>query len=86
MLNIGISDTMFAIYLFIYNIIFVLPLVIMVGAAAIGQDVERVVDKFESERIKYRKLIRLVMGIVLILLAMWIFPWEFVRGVLSQFL
>ncbi len=86
MLNIGISNTMLAIYLFIYNIIFVLPLIIMVGAVAWGQDVENVVEKFETERIKYRKLIRLVMGIVLMLLAMWIFPWEFVVSVVNHFL
>ncbi len=83
MVNVGISGLAFLAYLVIYNVIFVIPLVIMIAAVAVGRDVETVVAKFERERLRYRKLIRLIMGVVLILLAVWIFPWPFIRALLG---
>lgn len=57
-------------YLIIYNIIFVLPLILMVISVLYFKESASRVDAF---RIKYRKLFRLVMGVAMLLLAIYLF-------------
>lgn len=55
-------------FMILYNLLFVLPLIIMTGLAYYGTDPERL-DKF---RIKFRALFRLIMGIVLVGMAIYL--------------
>jgi cytochrome c biogenesis protein CcdA len=59
----------YLIYLFLYNIIFVLPLILITYGYMITNDV----DQFKKFRLKYRRLFRLIMGIVMIGLAIWLY-------------
>jgi len=59
----------YLIYLFLYNIIFVLPLILITCGYIITNDV----DQFKKFRLKYRRLFRLIMGIVMIGLAIWLY-------------
>ena len=59
----------YLIYLFLYNIIFVLPLILITYGYIITNDV----DQFKKFRLKYRRLFRLIMGIVMIGLAIWLY-------------
>lgn len=54
--------------LLLYNLIFVIPLILIVFFVLKGQEIEEV----ESKRIKYRKWFRLIMGVVLILLGFYL--------------
>ncbi len=54
-------------YLILYNLIFVTPLIIMVFAAKKG------VEKIDAFRMKYRKVFRLILGIVLVVLGVLLF-------------
>ena len=58
----------YLIYLILYNIIFVLPLILITYGYTLTQNV----DQFKKFRLKYRRLFRLIMGIVMILLAIWL--------------
>lgn len=57
------------IYLIVYNVIFVLPLILMVLSVIYFKESVSRVDAF---RIKYRKLFRLIMGIAMLLLAFYL--------------
>ncbi len=59
----------YSIYLFLYNIIFVLPLILITYGYIITNDIEQ----FKKFRLKYRRLFRLVMGIIMICLAIWLY-------------
>ncbi len=64
-----------ALYLVVYNFIFVLPLILMVGAIWWSKgDPLSSLNMFERERIKFRKLVRLVTALVLLGLAWFVLP------------
>jgi cytochrome c biogenesis protein CcdA/glutaredoxin len=60
----GIPTALIIGYLLLYNIIFVIPLVVITVLA------RQSIEKLEKARLKYRKWFRLVLGTVLILLAL----------------
>ncbi len=55
-------------YLFIYNIIFVLPLVLILIAAAWGLDIE----KLQNLRKGTRKSVKILIGIIMFILGLWL--------------
>ena len=59
-------------YVFWYNIFFVLPLIILVTIFYLGL---MQIEKAEKTRLKVRKYMRLVSGIIMISLALWLLSW-----------
>lgn len=55
-------------YLFIYNLIFVLPLVLILFAAAWGLDIE----KLQNFRKGTRKMIKILIGVIMFVLGVWL--------------
>ncbi len=65
----GVPPVQLLLYLLLYNVIFVLPLVIMVGSVSAGKKVEEKISKMEQIRLRYRRWFRLIMGVTLLGLA-----------------
>jgi len=63
----GISPAIIIGYLVLYNLIFVMPLILMVFMAKKG------VEKIDAFRMKYRRVFRLILGIVLVALGILLF-------------
>jgi cytochrome c biogenesis protein CcdA/glutaredoxin len=55
-------------YLLLYNLIFVLPLIVILILAALGLNVQRI----EKVRLEKRKWVRLILGLLMIGLALWL--------------
>ncbi len=65
----GVSPFMLLVYLLLYNVVFVLPLAIMVGIVSAGKKVEEEVSRIDKIRLRYRRWFRLIMGLALLGLA-----------------
>ncbi len=65
----GVPPLQLLAYLLLYNVIFVLPLIIMVGSVSAGKKVEEKISKIEEIRLRYRRWFRLIMGLALLGLA-----------------
>lgn len=71
----GVSTNHLAL-LVLYNLIFVLPLIIIIYLIAKGMAVQ----KFETWREEHKELMRLATGLLLIVLGVWMLVYVFVRG------
>ena len=67
-------------YLFVYNIIFVLPLIFILFIAAWGFDIE----KMEHMRQRTRMIVKTLMGLIMILLGLFLLYQEQILGILGK--